>query len=411
MYVLSNAMKNIRRHARKSALYALICAVAAMTLQVYSAGIDAAQTQLRELPDAIPISASVASLDGKRFAGLQIQSVTVDGLLSSPYVGELKLTTLLGGWIGEKPEDYMDAQTGHILAVNALTALEGFSAGDITWLAGYSPDALGGDEAVCLMDNSLMAQRGLSLGDVFPLNPYYYKYGTRGEITYENLELTRVRIVGAADLRMAVTDTISPSVVLPMAFLRGVYDGLGVTFHASSASFFVRDSLALNDFKAQMKELRLNQVITDGSAALMVLANQGTALVLNDATFISAATRLQESISLLTGFLPLMAVVLAAVGYFVAYLMIQSRREEYAVLRLLGKSKPSCMALYFTEMAALTVCGSLCGVIISAVFGIGGARAGAVVFLLFSLCFLLGSVIALLRLGRTNVMLALARAE
>jgi ABC-type antimicrobial peptide transport system permease subunit len=87
--------------------------------------------------------------------------------------------------------------------------------------------------------------------------------------------------------------------------------------------------------------------------------------------------------------------VLAAIGYLVASLMIQTRREEYAVLRILGMSKWQSMYLYFTEMAALTLGGSLVGALVSTAFGIGGLRTGIRMFILFSLCFLLGSVLAL----------------
>jgi ABC-type antimicrobial peptide transport system permease subunit len=144
---------------------------------------------------------------------------------------------------------------------------------------------------------------------------------------------------------------------------------------------------------------------------MAVLTNQGAALMVNDAAFIGAATKLQESLFLLRGFLPLLAAALAAVGYFVSYLMIQTRREEYAVLRLLGMGRRGAMGLYFTETAALTFGGSLLGVLISAAFGIGGAGVGVRVFFMFFVCFTLGGVIALWRLGRTNVMLALAQAE
>jgi ABC-type antimicrobial peptide transport system permease subunit len=171
----------------------------------------------------------------------------------------------------------------------------------------------------------------------------------------------------------------------------------------------VRDAALLNGFKEDMARLNLRSVSSSSDVALAVAANQGTALMLNDATFISAATRLQESLSLLRGFLPLLAAALAAIGYFVSYLMIQTRSEEYAVFRLLGLGKGKSMALYFAEIAALTLGGSLIGVLISAAAGIGGIGVGAQVFLLFSVCFSLGGAIALWRLGRTNVMLALTQ--
>ncbi|SHH84810.1 FtsX-like permease family protein [Sporobacter termitidis DSM 10068] len=411
MFTFSNALKSICRHSRKSALYFLICVIAVLTLQIYMAGIDKTEKQLLQLPAAIPISASVASLDGTRFDGLQIQETTVDGLLHSAHVRDLQLTVLLRCGIGDfSPKELRKYAIWGAIGTNTTAALEGLETDSVTWLPGYGPDVLTGAEAVCLMDSHLMEINGWTLGDTVPLNLYYYLYGSRGTVSYEPVELVETRIVGAADLRSAVTNN-SADVVIPFEYGRAVFHNQGIAFHASSASFYVRDALALNTFKAEMKTLSLSQVSSSGDAAIMVLANQGAALLVNDAAFISSATRLQESLSLLKGFFPLLAAVLAAIGYFVAYLMIQNRREEYAVHRLLGMSRRKSMGLYFTEITALTLSGSLFGVFLATAFSGGSFSAGVTVFLLFSLCFMLGSFIALLRLGRTNVMLALAQPE
>ncbi|MDR1299632.1 MAG: hypothetical protein LBJ84_05215 [Oscillospiraceae bacterium] len=411
MFIISNAAKNIRRYSRKSALYFLICAVAALTLEIYMAGIDRTEKQLIRLPDGIPISARVANLDGSRYAGLQILESTADGLLNSEYVRDLKLTVVMGGWIGYAPEDYIDQQTGFIIGSNTIAAFEGLSPDDISWLPGCGPDFLNGNEAVCLADTGLMNIYGWSVGDKIPLSLYCYKYGSRGVMSYVNLETVETRVVGAADMGMATADGVSPSVIVPFESARSIFHRCDIPFQASSASFYVRDALRLNDFKAEMKTLRLSDYPPVVDVSMMVLANQGTALMVNDSAFISAATRLRESLSTLRGFLPLLAAALAVIGYFAAYLMIQTRRGEYAVFRLLGMGKRGAMALYFTEIAALTLGGSLIGALISAAAGIGGPGVGIRVFVMFSVFFMLGGVIALWRLGRANVMLALTQSN
>ncbi len=405
MFTLSNALKNVRRHLRKSILYFLICVVAVLTLQIYIAGIDRNEVQLFQLPDALPISATVANLDGSSFTGLQIREQTVDGLQSSNYVRDLQLTVSLQTGVDDFPGVYAENQRLSVEGANTLAALEGLEPDAVTWLPSYGPDFLGGDEAVCVASSMVMGISGWSLGDSIPLDLYNFRFDNSGAVFYDELGLMEARIVGVADLNMAAT---APTFVIPFETARAAFRNHGVEFTASSATFYVRAPLKLNDFKAEMKTLLLYQAVTDGSAAMSVLANQGVSLLVNDAAFISAATRLQETLSLLRGFLPLIAVVLAAVGYLVAYLMIQNRREEFAVLRMLGLSKGAGMGLYFTEMAILTLSGSLLGVVISTAFGIGGFDVGV---LMFFLSFMLGSVIALIRLGRTNVMLALAQPD
>ncbi|MDR1589288.1 MAG: hypothetical protein LBS51_03750, partial [Oscillospiraceae bacterium] len=384
MFTATTALKNIRRHSRKSALYFLICVIAVSTLQIYIAVIDRTEKQLHELPGAMPVLARVASLDGSRFTGLQIPEKTVDGLIYSDHVSDLKLTVLLGGWFGDQiDEDFLDNQIGGIVGANAIIALEELNPDDVMWLPGYGPDFLGGDEAVCLMDSKLMKTCGLSLGDDAPLGLFYFKYESRNMVSFQHLDLTKLRIVGTAELSMATVGVGASSVIMPFEAVRDIFQRRDVTFYASSASFNVRDALMLNDFKAEMETLQLKSVSPYGDVYALVSANQGAALVVNDAAFISSATRLRESMSLLRGFLPLIAATLVAVGYFSAYLAVQNRREEYAVYRLLGMSGRGAMKLYFTEIAALTLSGSLFGVLLSAAFGVGGFNTGAVVFFTF----------------------------
>lgn len=161
-----------------------------------------------------------------------------------------------------------------------------------------------------------------------------------------------------------------------------------------------------------MKKCKLVDFSTiKGDVSMMVLANQGTSLVVNDAAFIVAASRLKDTLNLLRRFLPLLAAALAVIGYFIAYLMVHNRSEEYAVFRLLGVSKLGNMGMYLVEIATLTLGGCIIGVLISTAVGIGDVNTSIRVFALLSICFLLGSIAALLRLGRAYVMLALSQAE
>jgi hypothetical protein len=412
MFTISTALKNIRRYPRKSALYFLICAVSVLTLQTYMAGIDRTEKQLLRLPDGIPISARVSNLDGSKYSGLQIQELTVDGLINSSYVRDLQLTAWLIGWVGSLRTDTNDFIFGHISGINTLAALEGLEPDSITWVPGYDAGFVNGDEMVCLMDTKTMERFGLTLGDSVPMGMGYYEYQSNGSVISYSLNVDdETRIVGTADLNAVVSSVLDMRVVIPFTTAREVFHRNGTEFSATAASFYVQDALRLNDFKKEMEAINLNNISLSGDVSMMVLANQGTALMLNDSAFISAATRLQESLSLLRGFLPLLAAALAAIGYFVSYLMIQTRSGEYAVLRLLGLGKRKSMALYFTEIAALTLGGSLLGVLISSAAGLGGIGVGVRVFLLFSVCFMLGGAIALWRLGRTNVMLALTQSN
>ncbi|MCL2125947.1 MAG: hypothetical protein FWH33_08185, partial [Oscillospiraceae bacterium] len=255
MFILSNTMRNLARHGRKSVLYCAICIAAVLAMQVYLAGIDSTEAQLRRLPEAIPISARVTNQIGSRFGGLQIHERIVDGLLASDNVKELLLATQLRAGLGEfAPEESRQRLQFNVMGANTIGAL-GKRVGDgAEWLSGYSPDFLLGNDAVCLADRGIMEALGLKLGDSIPLNLYYYKHSAMGSsLTFAPLELLQFRIVAVADLGIVSADMAAPSLVIPIETHSDICHRQGVDFTAASASFFVRDALLLNEFKAEMK--------------------------------------------------------------------------------------------------------------------------------------------------------------
>ena len=428
MFIITNAAKSVRRHPHKSLIYFTVCVVATLVLQVYLASIDRTQRQLDDLPDAMPVYARVASLNGQRFDMLQIDEITVDALLESPFVRDLKLTVMFSTYFADKLLDISgmsfrerveNSTTYFATGINSTEALEGFDADNVTWFPGYGPDIFTGNENVCIVDSSILASSGYFLGDnIEYVMPTKFVFSKEGWVQGEFVDpLPELRIVGVTDLiglQSSVSDrgatqlTLS-TLVVPFKTARVVLESSKTEFTASSATFYVNDTHRLNEFKEEMKALKLEERNTTDTARIR--ANQGVSLRVEDASFISAAIRLRESLSLLRGFLPLVAVALAVVGYLVAYLAVQSRREEYAVYRLLGLGKAGGFLLFFAELAAITLAGSLLGAAASVLFGLGGLSVGLLVFLIFSACFLVGGVIALLRLGRTNVMFALTHAE
>ena len=211
MFIFSNAAKNVRRHIRKSAIYFFVCALATLTLQVYIASIDRTQRQLDDLPAAMPISARVANLNGQRFDGLQISAVTVDGLLESAFVRDLKFTVMLHMSFFEKSSDIANMSENELrkarqrysaVGVSAIEAFEGLTADSVSWLPGYGPELFDGAENACIIDKTAMEQSGYMIGDNIDLYVFAKNvYGRDNEITYELLDPIMLRIVGVADMR------------------------------------------------------------------------------------------------------------------------------------------------------------------------------------------------------------------
>lgn len=407
-FSLTTALKNIKRHWRKSGLYFLVCVIIVLVLQIYMGSIEKSELQLKQLPDAIPVTGTIANANGSQIVGLRIEESVIDGLCQSSYVEHEEFTVLYQGGVGDFPlEEWRTNLVLQVMGINTLGVLDGMAGDAITWQEGYSSQCLEGKEPVCVVDKALMKEKGWNLGDSFPLNLYNYRYEDLSKLYYDPLEVKTYLIVGQADLSTVYFETMPPSVLIPFEAARAAHHRQGVEFFGDSASFRITNLLALNTFKAEMQQLGLYEVIPNAE----FVNNKGNTLLLDDSVFISAATRLQESIALLKGFFPLIVVALDAIGYFTAYLLIQNRREEYAILRLLGLHKMGTRRLFMIELALLNLAGGLLGMFLAVAIRAGSLTTGAWVMVLFFLCFTLGSSVALWNLGRTNIMRALSQTD
>ena len=221
VFLLATALKNIRRYWRKSVLYTLICVIAVLTLQIYISNIDKTEKQLKQLPQAIPVSACIANLNGEKIAALYIPEEIVQGLLDSSHVEKEKLKVLLLGAVGDFPlEEWKTHLTLPVVGTNTLASLDGLDADTVTWLPGYGPEVLADAEPVCVADTSLMEANGWSLGDSFPLNLYYYRYGNYNELFYDPLEIVDYRIVGQVNLKAVAAEVFPPEIIIPFDAVR-----------------------------------------------------------------------------------------------------------------------------------------------------------------------------------------------
>lgn len=133
----------------------------------------------------------------------------------------------------------------------------------------------------------------------------------------------------------------------------------------------------------------------------------GCVLEVRDNDFITSATSLRRSLEMLQMFFPVICVLVLMIGYVVSYLSGNSRREEFALLRLQGVKKMNSSLMFLSEQMILVLVGNL----------IGDAAMVFVtpsVFLMFAvngillLAYLIGSLAAYGRMSRGSVVVLLS---
>ena len=223
------------------------------------------------------------------------------------------------------------------------------------------------------------------------------------------LETAVYEIAGYADLQQTKLDTfmVFPDVVLPFETVRDAFHRLEIPFFADSASFHVADSLELNEFKQEMRDLSLR----GASPFTQDYSLNGDALNLNDVVFINAATYLRRVIDVVRAFFPFVLILIVCVGYLVTLLLLQSRRNEMALLRSLGLGKWKCFRIFFTEQLILVVTGIVAGSVLSVLLQGNYGGSSVLTGCLVGVFYMLGNSLALWKLMQVSVMEALFQAE
>lgn len=401
----------IGRHKVKGALTILMDMLVVLLLHTYLSGIANNQEQLTRLPELLPVHAFLTCADGSMQAGLFIREEVVESLLSSEYVKNLELTVRLEAVLGEFLSGEEKKTDLYLEGVNSLDALGGITETDIVWNTGEDQTFLQGTEAKCIVSEELFEKNGWKLGEKITLAQYYYEREDEKTIwTYMvPLEETTYEIVGYTDLKNVDLDIYMayPDIVLPFHMIRKTFFRQEIPFFADSARFDVANTLELNEFKQEMKELSLKNV----SPLSEDHSLNGVALSLNDSVFINTATHLRRVIDVVRAFFPFVLVLIVCVGYLVTLLLLQSRRNEMALLRSLGLGRWKCFRIFFNEQLILVITGIVAGSVFSVLLQGNYGGSSVLTGCLVGVCYMLGNGLALWKLMKVSVMEALFQAD
>ena len=432
---------NIRRHRFKSILNGMISMMTVVVLVFYLGNLVSARGQFEELPEAIPVRATVMNAAGTLNSGLFIRQQVLDMVYASPHIWKIRETAELVGHMtqadegagaeeltqadegagaeepmqpGEQIEaedsaqpdedngrlsgDIPQADEFRILGINDLGSVYEDCEQDLTWADGWSWESFQESRDVCIAGTAFLEEHGLEPGDHLSCSLEHYIRADIGlGLEREGLEPLELEIVGAIEDSKA-GESMAAEVMLPIGAVRQLYEENDKVYFASSLRFTVKDPMKLNELKQDLREPGLTPVVP-GSPENYA----GSALRMEDDVFIQAALGLEKSISLLEGFLPFVLLIVVLSGYIVPHLLLQGRKGEYAIMRALGTSKRRATLVFFAEHMLLAACGGAAGAVIGAIFGTADILTAWMVWGIFLCCYTLGAVAALWMFGRMSI--------
>lgn len=353
------SVSNIFRHKKKSMIAILLIWLLIILTNIYLKNIESNIRQLNHLKDAVPVFCRVTDLKGSKESGLAIPADMLKNLEKSQSIEKLTYTVRMMGGIGNfREEEWSKYLNLNIMSSNSLKELIGSGVENMK-LSREEQDAfVDTSEAQCLVNRGVLDDRNWKIGDVIELNLYYYFYDDKEGINLFPLNCIPVKIIGEIPEDAGTVHGMSLDLILPVQFVQEEYQKANIDFMADSASFYVKNPLKLNEFKEEMQSYHFLPQRADAFPSYC-----GNALTVRDDTFISLATNLQQTISLLKTCFGPICIGLMGIGYLVSFLLMRGREKEYLLMRMMGMKAGQCMGIYLLEQILLSLAGTGIGIV------------------------------------------------
>lgn len=449
------ALLSIGRGGGRSAVVPVTALVLSLLLGLLTAGTQGWNDRMDTLWDTARITGQTTSTNGRQATNLALYASNARILWDSGMLSDMSVSKSWHYWLWEKMPDFGTggfaeesmsnwiARQPELVALNSLDAAPAFyydsGEPEIEWLDGWDESflgksdwepivaafAIGGRQPVGgdvwetypgLVSREFLEENSLALGDVMDI-------GLRLDmVAYGQLDLAfPMQIVGVYSGTAG-----QQQIYLPLAFWfdpqwltgatpvdggqpagsdftdeagRDAYFYTYTTF--STCRFTLSSPRQLDAFRDYLQSQGISQVNALGS--------NRTTVVLQDSSFVETVSGLGRYVSFSRILLPVLCVVVVLLGFIISWLMINGRRMEFAIMRGLGAGRGRVFGSFFLEQAMLALAGCLAGCLVLAVTGAGLAGCLAAAVLL--VCYLAGCAIAVLAVGRTNLMQLLSEKE
>ncbi len=256
----------------------------------------------------------------------------------------------------------------------------------IKWAEGYDESFIKGNEKACLIPESW----GYELGETVPmLAEMIVQKGERPS------GIIRMKVVGTYPAKVT-----SFAVVIPIKTYEELANTATEVFKANSVpetwdyalnsfNFTVKDNRQLMEVKKYMVDQGL-----DGSRGLRV--------IVDDRILKGTVSPIESNLALLEGLYIFFFAMVAAIGFFLSFLLAKGRKTEYAIMRMLGESRTQITLKALLEQSVLCLFGVFIGA--AAVLLMSANSLNPAVCAVILLCYTLGAALAVMVTVRVNVM-------
>lgn len=256
---------------------------------------------------------------------------------------------------------------------------------DIRWLDGYDETCLEGNERICIVSE----RWGYALGDTIPML-------ARVTVNTGDMEgIFRMKVVGTYPGKITRFNAVMPLktmedlTVAANAVQKQNGNYSEWIFGLDEVYFTVRDNLQLDQIKTMITENGLRD-------------SKFARVRIDDRILKETVGPIESNLAQLEGSYLFFFVMIAAIGFFLSFLLARGRKPEYAVMRMLGESRAQITLKALCEQFVLCLLGVLLGAAAVGIIGQERFRPGICAAIL--LCYTVGAAVAVLLTVRVNVM-------
>ncbi|MBR4290090.1 MAG: hypothetical protein IKT52_05550 [Oscillospiraceae bacterium] len=451
------ASLSARRGGWRSVVVPLVSLMLVLLLGLLAITSAGWSQQLDDLYRDARISGKTVSTNGRQNTNLQIAQENVRKIYKSGLLESLEVSIGWNYWFADEIPEYGDyeydiyrkelwvSRQPQLVALNGLGAAPEFMHAqlpEITWLDGWDESFLesrdyhaftstltyfqGGkllkpeNEPMrypCIVSQTLMERRGLELGDELTVMMTYEHQTWEGDIY---VQLTVVgsfpQVGGRSNIYVPLGFWSSPDWVFGQEDMKPSGDRLTMAFETPydrdyflyATSYYETCVFTLSD-AVRLEELR-DYFQSQSFSQVGKMTRNRTTIMLSDQTFVETVEGLNRYISFGRILFPVLFAVVMLLGFIISWLVINSRRMEFAVLRGLGTSKLRVFLSFFLEQCLLCMLG--CALALAVLYvSVPDWLVHLQIIGVYLGCYLFGTAISVHAVGRTHLMSLLSERE
>ena len=422
---LGFALLSIRRGGARSLVVPLVSLVLTVTVLVLGGVYQGWQNELDDALENTQIEGMVVSLSGRYYSGLALPITNLRTLLGIEGIEDVSLSYGYHYWRAEEEPGFTSGSYGRarrlawidvqpeLVALNSLAAAKEFYYTDpaVVWLDGWDETCLTDPDftplqnriteraeeklipAVCSTD--YLAARDMALGDTFScFVQVEYAGGYLKEIPL-NLQVVASYIQQGSKAQIYVPLACH----VPLSLLDVAQDPGNIRqwdrYTLRTCRFRVPSAGQLDSVRQLLRD--------EGFSSVGHISSNRTTLLLRDAAFLRLAENMERNIAMGKVMSTVISLLIVLLGFLISWLMIFSRRREFALMRGCGVQKRRVFASFFLEQAILSLTGCLAGC--TALFWLyAGGAAQPLAAAAYLICYLLGATISIRMIGKTDLM-------